>query len=876
MRYILLLFIAFLSLANVSLAQRFDNIEYNASRKYEIAGVTVKGIKYLNEDILIKISGLAVGRIITVPGDDISTAIKKLWKQELFATVDIYATRFLGDQIFLEIVATERPRLSKFTFDGAKKSEIEDIRDDIKLLRGRVVTENLKIRSTNKIKQYYIEKGYINASVIVTEKPDSAMTNNVVLDFNIDKGHKARVNDVSFTGNDNFDHYRLQRLMKNTKEKTEINLFKDIRNKTVDLKTYNPKHITRITPLNLFNYARDNFRLRLFSASRYIKEDYKEDKEALIAFYNSKGYRDAYIISDSIYTNENHDLNIVINIDEGNQFYFRDIKWKGNTKYSSELLSKILGIKKGTIYDQTLLDERLFMSQTGGDVSSLYMDDGYLFFNITPVEIAVENDSIDLEIQVYEGPQAIINNVTIVGNTQTNERVIRRELRTLPGSKFSRSDIIRSQREIANLGFFDPEQLGVTPTPHPENGTVDIEYKVAEKPSSQAEMSLGWGGNGVVGTLGLSFNNFSTYNIFKKGTWNPLPSGDGQTFSIRYQANGRNFQSLNASFTEPWLGGKKPNSFTTSVYRSVNAFGDKDAIDYQKFAANGLTLSLGKRLKFPDDYFTLQSAINFQVYELQNWTRFIFSDGIANNISIQETLARTSIDQPLYPRTGSRISLSMQLTPSYSNWGLYTKGEDEGATDAQKYKWVEYHKWRFNAEWFTPLSKDNKLVLRTEAKFGFLGFYNSNVGLSPFERFELGGDGISNFNIFGRDIIALRGYEPNHVTPTNPVTGQIDGQPIFNKFTFELRYPLSLNPSSTIFTTAFVQAGNTYDNFSSYNPFKLKRSVGVGLRVFLPMFGLLGFDYGVGIDRNLPKPENFGDLLGRFGKFSIVLGFEPE
>lgn len=859
--------------------------DYTNVREYEIGGITVTGSKYLNEEIIIKFSRLNVGDRITIPGDDISDAIRQLWRQELFANVSIYATQYIGDKIFLNIELQERPRLSKYSIKGVKKSESEDLRDAMKLIRGKVVTENLKIQAVSAIRKFYVNKGFLDVKVNLTETNDS-LPNSVILEFDIKKGNKVKVNTISFIGNNYADTRKLKHLMKNTKEVSKVTLFRDIKKKLSSLDTYNPiklpERVFAATPKKVLNYFRDHFQPRIFTASRYLKKDFKEDLDRVIAYYNSIGYRDAYIVKDTNYLNADNNINIIVTIDEGRKYYFGNITWKGNVKYSDEELDKILSIKPGMIYDQDLLESKLGIqiNPNGAvDVSSLYMDEGHLFFNITPIEIAVENDSIDIEINIYEGPVATINRVTITGNTQTSEHVIRRELRTIPGNKFSRSDIIRSQRQIASLGFFDPEQMGITPTPHPENGTVDIEYRVAEKPSSQLEMSMGWGGNGLVGTAGVSFNNFSTKNIFNRELWNPLPSGDGQTLSLRVQSNASFFQSYTASFTEPWLGGKKANSFTVSLYRNVTNYSGVTARQQKKdptlvrqaFNASGLTFSLGKRLKFPDDYFTLQSALNLQVYELDNFANFVFKNGVANNFSIEETLSRISIDQPLYPRNGSKISLSLQATLPYSYLNItgidYNKPE---LSDQEKYKWVEYHKWKLTAEWFTPLTNNkNTLVLRTEAKLGFLGFYNDKIGISPFERFQLGGDGISNNNfLLGRDIVAQRGYDAPPLSDP--------GAPVFNKYTLELRYPLSLNPTSTIFVTGFVQGANAWQSIKDYSPFQLRRSFGLGLRLYLPMFGLLGFDYGVGIDKNLPPAKNFGDLLSRYGKFNIVLGFEPQ
>ncbi|MBC8146541.1 MAG: BamA/TamA family outer membrane protein, partial [Bacteroidetes bacterium] len=544
-------------------------------------------------------------------------------------------------------------------------------------------------------------------------------------------------------------------------------------------------------------------------------------------------------------------VNIDLVIDEGIKYYFRHIKWVGNTKYPSEILSKIIGVKRGDVYNQKVLDANLYMNLEGQDVSSLYMDDGYLFFNLTPVEVLVENDSIDLEIRIYEGKQAIVRKVTIKGNTRTNDHVILREIRTKPGQLFSRADIIRTQRELAQLRFFDQEKLGVNPKPNPVDGTVDIEYVVEEQSQDQIELSGGWGMGRVIGTLGLSFNNFSINNMFKKSAWSPLPSGDGQKLSIRAQSNGAYFQSYNASFTEPWLGGKKPNALSVSIYHSVQSNGyPKSDANRQSIKIYGATVGLGKRLQWPDDYFTLYYGLTYQKYDLDNYySTFAFSNGNSNNLSGSLVLSRNSINQPIFPESGSELSFSTQITPPYS----FINGKDYSTmNDNDKYKWIEYHKWKVNASWYVPLigNKTGKtvrtLVLSTRTKFGFIGLYNNDIGVAPFERFYLGGDGLTGYNIDGRELIGLRGYSNNTLTPRG-TQGYIGGS-VYNKYTFELRYPISLNPMATVFVMGFAEAGNAWSSFQDFNPFDVKRSAGLGVRIYLPLFGVLGLDWGYGFD----------------------------
>lgn len=808
------------SFAQINLSDDLSKISYSNPTEYEIGGITTSGVQYLDNNVLISLSGLAVGDKIKVPGDDISKAIEKLWKQGLFEDIKIYATKITGDQIFLDIYFQERPKLSKFSFTGVKKSEADKLRDEIKLTRGDVVTDNTLIKIKSTIKKYFIDKGFLFAEADVVMKKDTSIANSVTLTINVNKHAKVKINKITIKGDITLADKKLKSAMKHTKEKK-------------------------------FS--------RVFSSSKYTDEDYDEDKIKLIEKLNTFGYRDAKIISDTVYKYNEKTVNIEINIKQGNQYFFRNITWVGNTKYTASDLNSILRIKKGDIFDQSVLDANLYMNLDSRDISSLYLDDGYLFFSVTPVEIAVENDSIDLEIRIYEGKQATINKVTISGNTKTNDNVVIREIRTKPGQLFSRSDIIRTQRELAQLKYFDSEKLSVNPIPNAADGTVDIEYVVEEASSDQVELSGGWGAGRIVGTLGLSFNNFSGRSLFKKGAWTPLPSGDGQKLSIRAQSNGTYYQSYNASFTEPWLGGKKPNSLSVSVYHSVQTNGlKKGENDRQAIVINGVSVELGKRLQWPDDYFTLYQGLSFQTYDMTNFTSFTFTDGKSNNLNYSAVLGRNSIDAPIFPRSGSEMSLSMQFTPPYS---LFTSKDYTNLPDKEKYKWLEYHKWKFSTSSFTKLA--GNLVLNTRLKFGFLGLYNRELGLSPFERFYLGGDGLSGFALDGREIIGLRGYGNNTLTPKNN-SGYIGGT-VFNKYTLELRYPVSLNPMATIYALGFLEAGNAWSKFKNFNPFDVKRSAGIGVRIYLPMFGLLGLDWGYGFDE---IPGNAGANKGQF-HFSI-------
>jgi outer membrane protein insertion porin family len=873
-RYILALVIAFLSAAGVqaqtdTLNIDVDNLpilDYTDKKQYEIADIKVIGATSRDRNAIKSIAGFAVGKQITIPGDDISNALKSLWRLRLFEDVKIIQEKVEGDLVYLVIYLKERPTLGRFTYNGIKKShhdDLDEILDNV-LNKGSIVTNEQKNLASKKIKEFYIEKGKLDTEVSISEVPEEEKENSVKLVFDIDLNERVKVEDITFGGNNFADDKKLRSKMKNTKIKGTF-----------------------------------------LRKTKFVPPNYDEDKESIIAYYNTEGYRDAKIIKDSLWREDDGDLMIKIWVDEGRRYYFRNIIWKGNTKYTDEQLSTVLGVSKGDVFNPEILDERLNFSLDGRDISSLYLDYGHLRFNVDPVEVAVVGDSIDIEMRVTEGPEFTIGNVFIEGNTKTNEHVVRRTLRTRPGQKFRRSDIIRSQREIINLGYFNPEALGVQPIVNPERGTVDVLYTVEERPADQLELSAGYGGfSGLIGTLGVTFNNFSIANIKDRSTWSPLPQGDGQKLSLRAQSNSRFFKSFNFSFTEPWLGGKKPNSFTIGAVRS--SF-DYSTLDQGFLAITRGFIGLGSQLSWPDDFFASSTTLNLETIELDDYFRGGFfvenenkrlipvTDGNIKNFSIRQVIARSSVSEPLYPRSGSKVQLTIQLTPPYSLFrkdGFYelTEAEKEKVArdisqefgprnppteqeiqdaitaeeNSRKFQWLEYHKWRFDAEWYFNIF--DKFVLAANAKIGYVGAYNSDIGLTPFERFELGGDGLSNQNvgITGKDIIALRGYEVSDLVQNNR-----GGATIFDKFTLELRYPLSLNPSSTIYLHTFLQGGNAWGNFDDFNPFDMRRSVGGGLRVFLPMFGLLGFDYGFGIDKQLT-----GD--GGYGKFSIVLGFEPD
>jgi len=799
-------------------------VDPTISRQYRIAGVDVFGTRFLDKQVLIIIAGLKVGDMLDVPGEGLAKAVNNLWKQGLFGDVKVYVTKVVGNDIYIAFALQEKPRLTRYEFTkgSIKKNDREDLEKKLNLQRGRVLTSTLKANVIASIRNFYIDKGYWDVNVTLAELPDTVEANGVQVAITIRKGRKVKIQKISIEGNTAISDAKLKHSLKNTKERHFYNIFK---------------------------------------GSKYIEQKYQADKDLLIKAYQEKGYRDAKVLSDTVLKVKPARLAIQINLQEGNRYYFRNITWVGNTLHTDEELNNILGIKRGDIYNQQTLESRLFIDQAGRDVSSLYMDDGYLFFQVTPVEVNVEGDSIDLEIRLYEGQQAIVNKVTVIGNTKTSDRVVLREVRTRPGQKFSRADILRTQRELQQLGYFDPEQMGVTPRPNQADGTVDIEYKVAERSNDQVELSGGWGAGRIVGSLGLTLNNFSARKFLKANQWRPVPSGDGQRLSLRAQSTGVTFQSYNASFTEPWLGGKKPNSFTVSAYYSVqnyNFLGSNNITQQQYISVLGTSVSLGKRLKWPDDYFTLLHSINYQKYLVRNYS--ILDNGQYNNLYIKETFARNSIDQPIFPRSGSLFSLSVQFTPPYSA----INGKNYSTLDAaEKYKFTEYHKWRFDASWYTRIV--GNFVLNTRINMGFLGTYNSEAGTPPFGRFVMGGDGITGFQLDDRELIGLRGYQNNSLAFSGGKNGAQIGGTAFHKYVFELRYPITLNPSATVWVQTFMEAGNNFLKVKDFNAFDMKRSVGVGVRVFLPMFGLLGVDYGYGLDI-VPASPKRGNLHVSIGQ----------
>ncbi len=819
-----------------------EQVDYSDKKEYEIGEVKITGASFSDENAILIVSGLKKGKKITIPGDDIKRAIQNLWRQKLFTDIEIVQEKVIGDVVFLEIILQERPRLSRHTYTGVKKLYEEDLNTLLKpfLLRGGIVTDATKVNSITAIKNFFIKKGYLDVRVDAIEKPEENLKNAILLEFAIDREERIKVEEIVITGNEATSAKKLRKQMKNTKSRS-----------------------------------------RFLASSKFIKDDYEEDKKSIIDYYNTIGYRDARITEDTLWRDEDGKLYLGMTIEEGRRYYFRDITWKGNSIYEGDILKERLGINSGDVYNQELLDQRLSFSLDGRDVSSLYMDNGYLFFRVDPIEVAIENDSIDLEMRIFEGPQANIDRVMIAGNDRTHEHVIRRELRTKPGAKFSRQELIRSQRQIINLGYFNPETIGMNTPVNPNRGTVDIEYQVEEKSSDQLELSAGYQPSnafyrgGLIGTLGVTFNNFSLRNLRNRSAWKPLPQGDGQKVSLRAQTNGQYYQSYNFSFTDPWLGGKKPNSFTLAGFYTKNS---RFLID-QTLSIAQISIGLGSRLNWPDDNFITNSTINLQTITLNDFSNIFFlpngtniANGKFNNFFFQQTIARSTVAEPIFPKDGATFSLTMQLTPPYS---LITGRDYSELTPQEHYQFIEYHKWKFNAEWYHGVI--GKLVLRASAKMGMVGFYNKNVGDSPFERFEFAAEPLANqFTITGRDMIYFRGYETMDFPAQLSRNGQVGGASIYNKFSLELRYPVSLNPSSTIFLLAFADAGNAWNRFRDYDPFDLRRAAGMGLRVFLPMFGTLGFDYGFGFDKpatlNHPDGYKWSDL----GKFQVILGFEPE
>ncbi len=830
-------------------------VDYNNPKKYIVGGVKLEGNEHFSPEQVLQLSSLQEGMEVTVPSEEMTNIVRRLWAQRFFDDVSIAIDSLVPtrDTAYFKISIVERPRVSRWTFSGVKSGEEKELLERLNFRRGGEFSEYVAKTSTDIIKRYYKEKGFYNVKVDVNTKRDTVIKSAIRVQFAVDKGEKVKIKTITFNGAENVKESKLVRSMKKTRD------------------------------ARLQNF---------FSSKKFQEKEYENDKRSLITAFNEAGYRDARIVKDTMYYIEPNRLQIDFEIDEGKKYYFRDITWTGNSIYDSENLNKVLKINKGDVYDVVTMEKRLFGGgkQSDYDVTKLYRDNGYLFFQVQPVEMNVEGDSVDVEMRISEGKPATLNNIVINGNDLTNERVIRRQVFTRPGYLFSQSDFERSIREIASMGQFDPEAImgegGYSVIPNQMNNTVDLVYNVTEKPSSQLELSGGWGGNTFVATVGVSFNNFSTRRFLDKTAWRPVPLGDAQNLSVRFQTNGTYYTSLSASFSEPWLFGKKPTSLNMSLYftRQTNSYIYYNILNNDEYMeVYGFAAGIGKRLKWPDNYFVLYNQLSWQTYRLQNWAyQFLFNTGISHNLSYTLSLSRTSTDQQIYPRQGSDFSFSLQLTPPYSllrkkDYGLldvngnptkvdsWKKIDYNFQTSQDRYKWIEYHKWSFKGSVFSKLVGD--LVLMARAQFGYLGYYNRNWGYSPFEGFRVGGDGMSGYDTYGSEIISLRGYENYSLTPqamsSYNSTGNYYAGNVYDKFTVELRYPVILQPQSTIYALLFLEGGNCWSDIRDFNPFQIKRSAGVGVRVFLPMIGLLGVDWGWGFDDPVNGGSQFHFVIGQ-------------
>ncbi|MFK5974279.1 MAG: POTRA domain-containing protein [Flavobacteriaceae bacterium] len=848
---IILLFITTLSLA--------QETSYEDGKKYILGGLEVTGLKSYNEQTVKTYTGLRVGQAITLPGEQISAIINKLWGLELFTDIDFYITNIEGESVYLELVIKERPTLSNVTVYGVKNRKVEDIIKDTDLKKGKKITESLIANTKNYLENKYKKQGYLNAKVTIVTAKDTVGDNSQSMVINVKKGDKVKIHDIIIEGNKELSDKKLRKALKKTKKK-QLG--------------------------------------RFWKKSKYIKDDYDNDLSLLVDKFAENGFRDARVLSDSIIKIDEHNIDILIKVEEGDKYYFGDINFVGNSVYTDRMLARILGIKKGDTYNGVLLRERIAddSKPDAEDITNLYQNNGYLFSNINPVEISAENDTINFEIRIIEGKETFLDHITVNGNERTNDHVIYRELRTRPGQRYNKSDIIRSIRELGQLGFFDAEQIKPDIiNPNPNEGTVDINYNLVESGSSQIELQGGYGGGGFIGTLGLSFSNFSMKNIFKGETYKPVPMGDGQSFALRMQAS-RTFRVYSMNFSEPWLGGKKPVRFNLSLSRTQQFsydFRTRKIDKSRQFAITAISVGMAKRVQWPDDYFTVSHSLGYQLYDFKNYNIGLFSFGNGKSNSFTYTLGisrNATSGGRIFPRGGSNFEITAKLTPPYSLFNdkdfkairdesseILTKITELDPNDPQvtllnrqrekleeeRFKWLEYYKLKFKGDWYTTLmgSESHALVLRTNAEFGFLGAYNHDLGDVPFERFFVGGDGMGNFTLDGRDVVQLRGYENQSLTPVNPLTGRQEGGLVYNKFSMELRYPLTLKPSASIFGLVFIEGGNAFNNFKDFNPFQIKRSAGVGLRIFMPAFGLLGIDFGYGFDQdnisNTPGPHGW-------------------
>lgn len=870
----LLFFIVFNSVGQINRRNRDranasadNNLNYANPGEYVIAGIEVSGLNVLDKNAMIALTGLRVGDKIKIPGDAITTAIRRLWKQGLIGDAIINVQKIEGENVWLVIKLAERPRLTNFYFVGIRKGQESALKEDLTLIRGKIVTDAMLRNTQLAVKKFFVKKGFLNTEVKIIQERDTFSTDGIRLRIVVNPKSKVKINRINLVGNDNITDRKLKGKMKGTHEYARFTLHRAILGELISLK---PKEFFGsnhpVTWRQVGEFFTDNIKLNVFKGSKFIKTDYEDDKKKLIAHMNAKGYRDADIEFDTVYNYDDRSINIDINIHEGPKYYFRNITWVGNYLHSDKTLNSILGVKKGDVYNREQIDNKLTFNPKGPDISGLYMDDGYLFFNVTPVEVAVEGDSIDIEMRIREGAQATLNEITITGNDRTSDHVIRRELRTVPGQKFRRSDVIYTQQRLGQLGYFNAQNIKPNIVPNMANATADIEWQVEEQSNDQIELSGGWGGYfGFVGTLGLTFNNFSLRNVPRIKDWRPLPVGDGQRLSLKITANGRSFQNYGISFTEPWLGGRRPQSLTISANKSISRYSNNGTLTdlNSSLKVDNISVGFGRVLKWPDDFFTLMNTVSYTVYSVQNVNPSTYglgcSDCSSYGFKLNTTIARNSIDDPMYPKSGSTISLSVDLTPPYSSWRNLNY---ETATTEQKNKFVEYHKWMFDSKFYIPLDRKSphKLVLEAKAHFGFIGSYSKALGLGPFERFYLGGDGLAGgvgSFVLGQEVIGLRGYQNNQITPPfNSLSGTVRGGIVYDKFGLELRYPITTSQAATIYGFAFTEAGNNWYNYEDFNPFEMYKSAGFGARIFMPAFGLIGVNWAYGFD---PFPLDSGN-----------------
>ena len=831
-----ILTIALFSLASVPVAAQIDStaqvrnapmLDYEHPKQYIINKVKVSGIKYLDPEVVASMSGLTKGDTIMIPSDYLSSTLKTMWNQRIYSDVQIL-TEPVGDSVNIEIVLRERPRVYDWKIEGVRKGQMSELLETLKLKKGSELSDFVLNSSKDAIRKYFAEKGFYNADVSVRLENDTTLENVVNVFFVVDRKNRVKIGKIDFEGNTALSDRQLRRSFKKTHQKS-INIFK---------------------------------------GAKYKEKDYEEDKENLIDFYNSRGYRNATILSDSVYRINDKRLGIALKVDEGNKFYYRNVSWTGNSVYETRQLNDMLGISKGETYDKKTLHKRLGIGKHAdyedmSSISSLYQNNGYLFSSIDPGEVVVGEDSIDINVKIFEGKQAKINEVKISGNHRVNDRVIRRELYVRPGELYNRALLMQTIRQLNQMQHFDPEKTspGIDLVPN-SNELVDISFPLEEVPSDKFEISGGWGSNMFVGSVGVQLNNVSLKNFFKGSEWRPYPHGQNQQLAIRGQTNGSYYKAISLNFTEPWLGGKKPNSLTVGLYYS-----DETDAYYawqsgnRHFRTIGVSVGIGRRLSWPDRYFTIYNDISYQAYNLKDWSSFLVTNGTSNIFALKTVLARNSVDSPIYPRTGSEFSLSLTLTPPYSLFQKNVDYADPNLPDYKRYKWIEYHKWQFKAQWYYPLTNNNKLVLMARAEMGYLGSYNKNKP-SPFEGFDVGGDGMSGYNVYGVEIVGLRGYENSALTPyTYTADGRADYARAYNKYTMEIRYPFILKPSSTIYGLVFAEGGNAFKSWKEFDPFLIKRSIGVGARIYLPIVGMLGIDWGYGFDKAVGQTERSGSQV---------------